>query len=613
MKKFYCSLLLLLCSLFTLHAADKLRERLIWQNQLMPQEKMHIMTDRNIYLGGDTIWLRSFLVDGLSLQPSTRSAFVYVELRDVKDSLTCRIKLHETTQDFIFQGHIPLEVDIPSGTYTLIGYTQWMLNGGEELFFKKNVQILNAKNLNSGDYQISNFAITGSDKWHRVDTASMNDADNNEVAVRPTITTDRKTYGHRQRVKVTVDAPAGSVLAASVTDDSSCPIDAKSALHYSILGQPYLHDLKELEAGHLRWPNIPAETSQKIQGKVTTYFREKPLPGLEVEIIAPRQMFFEKTTTDEDGEFFFEGFDFPEDVSFAVRSHKPEKEKTKGTIQFTNVELPQLIHHLEPKIEATKDTTNEIWTETFYQNLQKRMKYNNGEWEMLLNEIEVVAKKKKLLTQNDVLHAHAVRSFDAEWMNKNRLTTLEMILIKLGVRINLEEPYYRGSSCMVVIDDIRVDIPDDRATVPYISDICPVECIESIDLINSTLMPQISARHMDLRGGLGNRGVLYCIRIRTRHDLNEGSTIPDFKLISPLGYQPTRNFHHRQYDESTRVDGSDQRSTLYWNPDLTVDKQGHATFEFWSNDIHNTTYSIRVEGISADGKLLDNVQRITIE
>ena len=70
-------------------------KRFLYQNSLMPQERVHVMTDRSHYLSGDTIWMRAFLVDGLTKKPVHYSRFLYVELRDEADKLTFRAKLHE--------------------------------------------------------------------------------------------------------------------------------------------------------------------------------------------------------------------------------------------------------------------------------------------------------------------------------------------------------------------------------------------------------------------------------------------------------------------------------------------------------------------------------------
>ena len=78
------SLLLSLLAMAQVEKIDSLAERLQLQHSLFPQEKVHIMTDRELYHPGDTIWMRAWLVEGESLKPRYRSSrFVYSDMRMV--------------------------------------------------------------------------------------------------------------------------------------------------------------------------------------------------------------------------------------------------------------------------------------------------------------------------------------------------------------------------------------------------------------------------------------------------------------------------------------------------------------------------------------------------
>ena len=43
-----------------------------------PQEKIHLQTDRGIYMSGETLWFRAHLVDALMLKQANASRYVYV-------------------------------------------------------------------------------------------------------------------------------------------------------------------------------------------------------------------------------------------------------------------------------------------------------------------------------------------------------------------------------------------------------------------------------------------------------------------------------------------------------------------------------------------------------
>ena len=106
-----------------------------------PQEKIYVQTDKPYYSAGEEIWFKGFLVNATSLEPTTLSQFMYVELIDKRDSVYSRVKIKRTS--FGFNGHILLHPEIPSGYYTLRAYTYWMQNIPADFFFTKSILIGN--------------------------------------------------------------------------------------------------------------------------------------------------------------------------------------------------------------------------------------------------------------------------------------------------------------------------------------------------------------------------------------------------------------------------------------------------------------------------------------
>ena len=115
-------------------------KRLATQMEIYPQEKIHVVTDRDMYCAGDTVWLRTFVVDALSLQNAGLSKYAYLELRNPFKEVVTRIKLID--RDGVFSGYIPLTQDMPEGDYTLTAYTVFSENQGSDYFFRKPVRIL---------------------------------------------------------------------------------------------------------------------------------------------------------------------------------------------------------------------------------------------------------------------------------------------------------------------------------------------------------------------------------------------------------------------------------------------------------------------------------------
>lgn len=114
--------------------ADTLLARLNEQYYEYPQEKIHVMTDRNHYMGGDTIWFRGFIVSSSTHEPVAVSKYMYVEFRTPYNTVDQRIKVIE--RDGVYAGYIPLDMRVAEGDYTLVAYTNFMNSAGETTFSK---------------------------------------------------------------------------------------------------------------------------------------------------------------------------------------------------------------------------------------------------------------------------------------------------------------------------------------------------------------------------------------------------------------------------------------------------------------------------------------------
>lgn len=74
------------------------------------------------------------------------------------------------------------------------------------------------------------------------------------------------------------------------------------------------------------------------------------------------------------------------------------------------------------------------------------------------------------------------------------------------------------------------------------------------------------------------------------------------------GYNICEDFYQPQYHQRPLPDApQDYRRTLYWNPNLHLDAEGHATITFWNNSRHNEL-SIEAEGICLDGTILTRTE-----
>ena len=121
------------------HSSSLYANPFIEQIEHYPQEKLHVSTDKDSYIAGDTIWLRAHCADAATHRPVAASHYVYVELRDDRGSLVRRIKL--LSRDSVYSGYLPTQSLERFGDYSLTAYTLYMRNQGPDYFFKKPLTI----------------------------------------------------------------------------------------------------------------------------------------------------------------------------------------------------------------------------------------------------------------------------------------------------------------------------------------------------------------------------------------------------------------------------------------------------------------------------------------
>ncbi|MCX6236403.1 MAG: hypothetical protein NTY07_02410 [Bacteroidia bacterium] len=78
------------------------------------------------------------------------------------------------------------------------------------------------------------------------------------------------------------------------------------------------------------------------------------------------------------------------------------------------------------------------------------------------------------------------------------------------------------------------------------------------------------------------------------------------------GYAPPKKYFEPRYAIQPGTIDYGKYATIYWKPDLVIDSSNKASFSFFvPNEIK--TLSFRVEGISFEGKIFNQEQKITLQ
>lgn len=110
-------------------------------------EKVYLHLDRATYYPGDDLWFKAYLVDASGLILTEHSSNLHAELISPADTIIESHNLKITGG--MANGDFHLPSNLVSGIYQVRAYTNYMRNYGDELFFRKNIMIINSSEVNS--------------------------------------------------------------------------------------------------------------------------------------------------------------------------------------------------------------------------------------------------------------------------------------------------------------------------------------------------------------------------------------------------------------------------------------------------------------------------------
>lgn len=105
-------------------------------------EKVYIHTDRNCYYPGDDIWFKAYLIDASDRFLSNHSNNLHVELISPFSKIIIN---HVIRLDGgLGNGDFKLPDNLKSGRYRIRAYTNYMRNFSDQLFFNKEIVVINS-------------------------------------------------------------------------------------------------------------------------------------------------------------------------------------------------------------------------------------------------------------------------------------------------------------------------------------------------------------------------------------------------------------------------------------------------------------------------------------
>jgi len=374
------------------------------------------------------------------------------------------------------------------------------------------------------------------------------------------------------------------------------------------------YNTSEVIKGNMQYPVNSVEESMDISGKVKGNSRSNLIAGGKVSLVVLNTGEFMESGIDTEGRFSFKGIEFKDSTRFLLQSvNSKGGEFTEWVIDEMEYPTIKSLPYSPKKDKEQEPGVEEPSTmDSFKQKAIERYKYDEEMRIVHLESIDIVAaKKKKEDTPWSIFSVAATSSVDLNRIEELKPTTLADIFYTMrSVKVSHGDlPGDISISIMgnmapaaIYIDDVYMPKDDFGSPLSLLT----VHDIERIDVFNgadATLF--------------GTRGFSGVVNITTKKGGNVKSSrfeTDNKKVYSPLGFQTPVEFYSPKYDtEERKFDiKPDLRTTIFWKPDILINEKGEAAFDFYTSDF-STTYSIVIEGLTTDGRIVRAVEKVKVD
>ena len=485
---------------------------------------------------------------------------------------------------------------------------------------------------------------------------------------------DKSEYASRDRVEVTTSlegftAPAGN-YAVSVTDDKSVMADSTSAIAVNLLLQSdlrgHLPDLAyyfaqegrehELDAmlmthgwrrydipgvlrGQLAEPSFPIEKGFSATGAVVSEWKKAPIKGGMVQVLVPKLGYGNMFPTDDEGRFTIEGFELPDSAVMILQAFNNKGGKEMNVI--VDKVLTPSISSITNDVPISNIKSDGDALGDYLEAEAKRMQYVDGLRNIVLGEVEVTARAMQNEPE-DLFQTLASRSFDERFMKEWHISSIEDAInyipgvVVRGDRVistrskqnvgffldgvyieSMQQGLSSGGGVYMLSGPTLYSVEGNTGTSSELADAAsnarimrdldqqiPFDAIKRIDYISAGMAMALAGR-----GSAGG-----AIVITTKDGKEKYMKQKNFFIhkVMMLGVQQPVEFYSPDYDlgDCGMAPGTDLRNTLYWNPCVQVGGDGKSSFSFFAADVPSTTYTITIEGITADGNIIATTHKI---
>lgn len=544
------------------------------QDIAYPAEEIRVHLSQTCLFPGEVMAFKIYCTNPLfpALEIS-RMAFIEV----VSDRNTSMLRKKILLENGTGGGEFIMPVDMNSGIYTVLTYTNWLKNFGEDCFDRQNIVILNPDHV-----------IVPDTCQQQPDGPSRQSTPHSDPRTGIILATDKETYGTREKVTLKIIAgqgegeQAGGRFSVSVyrTEPSFCRSTSEASTRRSEIGTEeiaYLPDFRGIRlTGSLR------DRAGYAMGGARIILSE-PGPGTKIRT----------AMSDDLGNFHFllpprEG---EMDIVFTLPDEK------------TTVQLEEPFwngfRNPPPPIHPCLNSKLLSFMEEKYYHYQLAQRFNLSVFSVHepvtgnpKDDGRFYTHHYRLIDMDDYIMLDSLSEYFYELMPsvrfiQNRGDYDIRVLDPLTKRNHKENPG-------VFVDGVIYSDYREMARIP-------VGEIEDIAILNEVYY------YRDFCFG----GI---IDLHTKNaDFNAVRLLPNMnRLIYPLASMHEMKFGQQDHSPSGITDRMpDFRYLICWEPDIMIGDSGVTTIHFFTGDVSGE-FTIKLSGISPEGMIGEAQRRIMV-
>jgi hypothetical protein len=522
-------------------------------------EKIVLITDKEWYYPGESLWFTLNIFDACGDTLSNFSKIAYVELIGSDNKPVHQMKV--AVNDAHGAGSFTIGENIITGNYSVIAYTNWMKNFGVGSYSRHSVQVVNPL------------------KMALLNVGQKEDVSGPLNAAGIKVDPSKKRYTKRERVSVSISGIPSSLLSVSVfrmdalqkgaadiidkAPANPCKVDPNEAL-------PFIME----DHGHI------------ISGRVIDKRSLLPAAGIRgyLSVInSPNDLYV--ATSDSSGTIRFDVGDLPGKKELVLQTNR-------------NIDSNYSIELVNPYAEQALPLDGS----------QKQNVFESMPG--VVNDAMVSAQVQRVFYTADAHMEDTIGEQDAAFYGKPdafylmadyvHFTTVEEIFREYVTFVGVQK---RNGQAFPIVYDMLSD-REDRKPFPG----PPLVLINGVPLFDPDRFMDMNTDEFYSISVVGKK---YFMGYQTFYgiiDVRLNTSLKNFgrdAIVTDYdGADEARQFSSPTYRNEEERNGRkpDFRNVLYWNPALHKDKNGNCAFDFYSSDLEGE-YAIVVRAVSEKGKV----------